>query len=118
MELSQIVRRSTTNFLYLPVIELSIFVQKGEEPLSVCCLNVQSLRNKAILRAGYVVSEGFHVISELVASGYEFKHVPLANQKRGGGMGIMYRSGLPVKVSESETTGIYTHFEHMDLPRA
>ena len=109
-ELGEIVPRSTTNFRNLHVIGPSTFVQKVEEPLSVCCLNVQSLRNKVIPVVDYVVSHGFNVlaltetwrgnvtdqlvISELVPNGYEFRHVPRANHKRGGGIGIMYRSGL------------------------
>ena len=52
------------------------------------------------------------VISDLVSSGYEFKHLPEANRKYAGGIGILYKSGLSVKVIERETSGIYTHFEH------
>ena len=43
-----------------------------------------------------------------VASGYEFKHVPSANQKRS--CGIISRINVP---SELKTTGIHTHFEYL-----
>ena len=69
-KLSATVPRSTATLHHFHVIK----------PLLVCSLNVQSLRNKAMTL----------VISKLVLSDYDFKHVPQANQKRGGGIRIMY----------------------------
>ena len=79
-KLSATVPRSTATLHDLRVIEHSTFGAKVEKSLLVCSLNVQSLRNKAMTL----------VISELVPSDYDFKHVPQANQKRGGGIRIMY----------------------------
>ena len=77
--------------------------QKVEVPLTVCCLNVQSLRNKAISVTDYVISQGIDVlaitetwlgtdtdqltINEVVPGGYEFNHIPRKSGRRGGGIG-------------------------------
>ena len=50
----------------------------------------------------------------MVPAGYEFNHIPRKSGRRGGGIGLLYRSGLTVTVSKSETTEMYTHFENMD----
>jgi len=104
--------------------------QKVEVPLKVCCLNVQPLKTKATPVADYVVSQGIDVlvltetwlgietdqltINKLVTGGYELNHIPRKSGRRGGGIGILYKSGLTVTVSKSEITEMYTHFENMD----
>ena len=45
-------------------------------------------------------------MDEVVASGHRCK--------RGGGIGVVYIPGLSVMASESETSGICTHFEHVE----
>jgi len=50
----------------------------------------------------------------LVPRGYEFNHIPRKSDRRGGGIGVIYKSGLIVKVSKSKTTEMYTHFENMN----
>ena len=91
------------NFHNLHVIDSLHDDQKVEVPLTVCCLNFRSLRNKAIYVADYVVSEGIDVlaltetwlgtdiyqltINELVTGGYEFNHIPRKSGRRGGGIG-------------------------------
>jgi len=82
------------------------------------------LRNKAILVADYVVSQGIDVleltetwlrtdtyqliINELVPGECESKHVPRKSGTRGGVISILYR------VSKSKTTEMYTQFENID----
>ena len=84
--LSETIQRSIANVVNSHVIKPSNVMPKAEVPLPGCCLNVQSLRNKAQLVAYYIVSQGFDVlaitetwlrndtnqfvISELVLSGY------------------------------------------------
>jgi len=88
------------------------------------------LRNNAIPVDDYVVSQGIDVfpltetwlgtetdqltINELVPGSYEFNHIPRKIGRRAGCIGILYRSGLTVTVSKSETTEMYTHFENID----
>ena len=72
------------------------------------------VRNKAIPATGCTVSPGFekHVLndtdqlvtSELVPTGYESMLLLRANQKREGGIAIVFSSGLSVKVSELKKT--------------
>ena len=96
----------------------------------VSCPNVQSLRNKAI-SVDYIISQDNDVlalnqngigidtdqltINELVPGGYEFNHIPHKSDRRGGGIGILYKSELTVTVSKSETAEMYTYFEKYGL---
>jgi len=75
---------------------------------SVCYLNVRSLRNKAIYVLDYDVSRIIDVlalpetwlvtdkdqltINKLVPGGYKFNHIPRKRSRRGGGIGILYKS--------------------------
>jgi len=67
--------------------------------------------------ADYVVSQGIDVLAltetwlvtdtdqfttnELVPGGYEFNQIPRNSGRRGGGIGIIYKSGLTVTASKS-----------------
>ena len=53
-------------------------------------------------------------IGELVPSGYKFKHAPRPGDRQGGGVGLVYKSAIKVKVHGSSKDDGYTHFEHMD----
>ena len=105
-------------------------------PLTVCCLNAQSVRNKATSLADLVISRDIdilaltetwlgvntdnYVIKELVPSGYTFLHTPRYKfdaplspaLNRGGGVGLMYKSGM--KVESVRSSFNFTHFEHAD----
>ena len=79
--------------------------------------------------ADYVVSQGIDglavtetwlvtdtdqlTINELAPGGYKFNHIPRKSGRRGGGIGVLYKSGLTVMVNKSETTEMYTYFENM-----
>jgi hypothetical protein len=98
-------------------------------PLTISCLNAQSVKNKALSVADYVVSQDIDVLAltetwlgttidkkvkaELKPTGYKLKHIPRPN-KQGGGVGILYKSGLTVRILDSTLNGAFTHFEHMD----
>ena len=51
------------NFHNLFVIDFLHNHHKDEVPLLICCLNVQSLRNKVIPVADYVISQGIDVLA-------------------------------------------------------
>ena len=51
------------NFHNVHVIDSLHDDQEIDVPLTVCCLNVQSLRNKAISVTDYVVSQGIDVLA-------------------------------------------------------
>ena len=42
-------------------------------------------------------------------------HIPRKSYRRRGGISLLYRSGLTVTMSKSETTEMYTDFENMDF---
>ena len=109
-----------SNKLYnLHVIDSLHDDQKVAVQLTACCLNVQSSRNNTMPVADYVVSQGIDVlaltetwlgtdtdqltINELVPGGYEFNHIARKSSRRGGGNGILYKSGLTVTVSKSQS---------------
>ena len=85
---------------------------KDEVPLTVCCLNVQSLENKAIPGVNYIISQGIDVltltetllgndtdqltINELIPAGYEFNYIPSKSGRWDGEIGILYKSELTV----------------------
>ena len=53
-----------------------------------------------------------HVIAQLVPDGYKFHTVSRPAQKRGGGVAVIYKSGL--KVENVSNRNKFTHFEHAD----
>ncbi|KAJ8018259.1 hypothetical protein HOLleu_43846 [Holothuria leucospilota] len=53
------------------------------------------------------------VIANLVPVGYTFQHVPRP-AGIGGGVGLLFKSGLTVKTRTSTKDKLFTHFEHMD----
>ena len=55
------------------------------------------------------------MISLSFLSNYEFKHVLRATPRPGSGVGIMCRSGLSTAMIKSETSGLYSNFEHIEL---
>ena len=79
------------NFRNLYIIDSLHDDQKAGTPLSACCLNVQSLRDKVIPVADYIVLQGIDVstitetplgtdrdqltLNESVPAGYEFNHI-------------------------------------------
>jgi hypothetical protein len=54
------------------------------------------------------------VKKDLVPCGYKLKPVPRPSDQRGGGVAIMHKSGLTVRVVDSTLKACFTHFEHMD----
>ena len=74
-------------------VEHSTVVLKVEDSLSVFCLNVLSLTNKAI--------PDQLVISELVSNDYDLNTFPRANRERVEGIDVLCRRGLSVNVSSS-----------------
>ena len=54
-------------------------------------------------------------ISEMVPTGYEFYHVPRNTGRIGGGVGLMFKTGLTVTtVSSSHTDTTVSHFEYLN----
>ena len=54
-------------------------------------------------------------IGEMVRNGYDFHDVPRSNGRTGGGVGIVYKTGLSLKVTSSSASGADTsQFEYID----
>ena len=76
-------------------------------PLTICCLNARSVKNKALSVADFVISRDNdvltlsetwlgtdtdnQVVNELVPSDYTIQH------KHGGGVAVLYKCGLTIK---------------------
>ena len=90
--------------------------------VDIRCINVRSVKNKATYVAdldilaltetwlGSVVDN--HVIAQLVPDGYKFHTASRPAQKRGGGVAVIYKSGLKVETVSNRNK--FTHFEHAD----
>ena len=90
--------------------------------MDIQCINVRSVKNKATSVAdldilaltetwlGSVVDN--QVIAQLVPDGYKFHTASRPAQKRGGGVAVIYKSGL--KVESVSNRNKFTHFEHAD----
>ena len=54
-------------------------------------------------------------IGEMVPNGYEFHHVPRSNGRTGGGVGIVFKTELSLKVTSSSASDADTsQFEYID----
>ena len=79
--------------------------RKSDIPLTICCLNARSVKNKALSRADCIISRDIavlplsetwlgtdtdnQVINELVPSGYKIQHISRPSEKRGGGVTVL-----------------------------
>ena len=109
-------------------IEPALINHTRSVQLDVQCLNVRSVKNKALSVTDMVISRDIyilaltetwlgsaiddHVIHELVPRGYEFHAVSRSGGKRGGGVAVLHKSGL--KLKKVSPRGHFTHFEHAD----
>nr|XP_054766777.1 uncharacterized protein LOC129273930 [Lytechinus pictus] len=81
-----------------------------------CFINSQSLRNKTTEFIEFVLDNKLDivaicetwlktgddiVIGDITPTGYTFKHFPRTNNKRGGGLALLYKSTLNVRFPES-----------------
>ena len=109
-------------------IEPALINHTRSVQLNVQCLIVRSVKNKTLSVADMVISRYIdilalteiwpgnaiddHVIHELVPRGYEFHAVSRSGGKRGGGVGLLHKSGM--KLKKVSPPGHFTHFEHAD----
>ena len=103
---------------------------KGQKKLSVCSLNPRSVKNKTISLCDYIVSNDFDVVAltetwlrstvdktcigELVPTGYSIKHVARSGKKRGGGVALIYKSAITLRIIASTRDNEFKNFEYMD----
>ena len=96
--------------------------------LSVCCLNTQSVVNKAESLCDFITTYDFDIIAltetwvkndtpsavmcDLIPQGYSIKQLPRPGQRRGGGVALIYRSSIQVSCKHSAVA--YQSFEHLD----
>lgn len=92
--------------------------------LQVCCLNPRSIKNKTLSISDYIISHDYDIVAltetwlgtsvdkkcigEVVPSGYEIKHIPHPGRRQGGGVALLYKSAITVKVHGSSISGDYT----------
>ena len=85
--------------------------------LSVCSLNPGSVKNKTQSLCDFITTHDFdivaltetwlhkctdkQIINEIVPVGFEMKHVPRPNSRKGGGVAIIFKSTISVKVLDS-----------------
>ena len=97
-----------------------------EKHLRICCFNSRLVKNKTLYLCDYVLTNHFALtetwlgctvektyIGELVPTGYVMKHIPRLGRK-GGGVVLIYKSAILLRLITSSNDGNFTHFEHMD----
>lgn len=98
--------------------------------VTVYSLNAQSVKNKASSLADLITDLDMdimaltetwlgtavdqQVIGDLVPSGYNILSVPRLDNRRGGGVAVVFKSGLSVNLVSSTQDKLYNQFEHMD----
>lgn len=91
---------------------------------------MQSVKNKTLSICDFVLSNDYDLValtetwlgssvdevcvSELVPSGYEIKHVPRCGRRRGGGVAVIFKSALQLKVVATSKEKEFSQFEYMD----
>lgn len=109
-----------------PVVSTSSDQTQKDSKINFCCLNMQSIRNKTDEFNAYVLQHNFHLVAitetwlkpgddfierELTPQGYTFCHVRRQVKKRGGGVGLLYKSTLSVKIKDNHND--YQTFESL-----
>ena len=103
---------------------------KGHINLKMCCINTRSLKNKTLSFCDHIISNDFDLvavtetrlgtsidkacISELLPSGYQFKHVPRSSGRRGGGIALVFKASMNLRIVASSHDNDFSSFEYMD----
>jgi hypothetical protein len=102
----------------------SLPVVQGQKKLTVCSINCRPIKNKTLAICDFILSNDFDLVAitetwlgtkvdkvcvnELLPDGYNIKHVPRMG-KEGGGVAIVYKSAIQIKVlSSSNEKGFQT----------
>ena len=88
------------------------------------------MTNKATSLLDYVVTKAFDIVAltetwlgssidkvclaELLPAGYDIQSVPRLDGRQGGGVAVMYRNSLSLKLNSSHLDKPYTSFEYME----
>lgn len=105
-------------------------IVKGQKNIKICCINPRSLKNKTVAFCDFIISNELDVVAvtetwlgssidkaclgELLPDGYKIKHVPRPGVGRGGGVALIYRSMMNVKIVSSTSDKIFSTFEHIE----
>jgi exonuclease III len=103
-------------------------IGKPAIPLSLFSLNCRSVKNKAMSIGELITSKDSdvialtetwlgtdvddHIMTDLVPPGYAFIHIP-RQRKRGGGIAVLYKSRLCIKIIPQSTEDAFTNFENI-----
>ena len=103
---------------------------RGQTCINVCCLNARSVKNKTLSLCDYIISNDFDTlaitetwlvtsvdricIGELVPQGYKMQHVTRGGSKRGGGIAVIHKSTINIRLLSSSSDSEYANFEFMD----
>ena len=99
------------------------------QKVKACVFNVQRVKNKALSLNDYILDEKLDlavlietwlrpgdldnvVIAELCPPGYAFRHLPRKNGSGYGGVGLVYRENISVKLKKVKLSHLVS-FENM-----
>ena len=122
-------RRHSTSNMNNIVIKPDTYICPSALNFNICCLNAQSVVNKTDSLSDYITTNDFDLIAltetwlqedtpqsliqDLVPNDYSIKHLPRQGARRGGGVGVIYKSNIDV--STIPTSDPYRSFEHLGL---
>jgi len=110
-------------------IEAKIVVS-GQKNIKICNINPRSVKNKTLSLNHFISTNEFDLVAitetwlgtstdktcftELLSEGYQMKHVPRPSGRRGGGVALIHKTSIEIKVLTSTKDKQFTTFEHMD----
>ena len=97
--------------------------------MSICLINCRSVKNKTLAIYDFIISNDLDMLvitetwlgskvdkvclSELVPDGYKISHVPRL-KREGGGVAILHKTSIKIKIDSSSKDGDFEQFEFMD----
>lgn len=116
------------NLVKIPLLRSLTYI--STKNLSFCSLNTRSIKNKTVSLSDFISSHDYDVVAltetwlgstvdrsclgELIPTGYEIKHVPRQSNRHGGGVAVIYKERLSLKVLDSTKNQNITQFEFME----
>lgn len=123
------VRNTKPSVLHANLIRPTMVTySKTVVPLNLISLNCRSVKNKALSISDFITSKDIdilaltetwlgtnidnQVLAELIPPGYDII-LNSRQERRGGGVGVLFKKNLNVRQLASSQDDVFTHFEHL-----
>ena len=105
-------------------------VIKGHTNLKIYCINPRSVKNKTLSFCDYIILNDLNLVavtetwlgssidkactSDLLPSGYQFKHLPRSWGRRFGDVALIFKASIDLRIVASSHENDFSSFEYMD----